>query len=328
MTTLITGGTGLIGAALAAELLARGQRVVLFDAALAEARLAGLRRHGDALAVMRGDVQSLGEVTEAVRAHRPRAIVHLAFVLGGEGNKAPERATRVNILGTVNVLEAARLLGVPRVLLASSIAVYGSDDQYPAGALPLAEDAAPWVCRSLPIYGGGKLHGEHLAQTYAEHHGLVTGGLRPSVVYGWGRSTGSSAFLGEVIDKPALGQPAAVPFGDAAVSFVYVDDVAGQFAALLEADPAVFARRRFFNTGGDTCTVRELAATVGRLVPGARIDVRSKGERDFGGLVTRVSDRALEEATGYKRRFTPIDVGVRAQIAVARAMAGLPPLPA
>jgi dihydroflavonol-4-reductase/UDP-glucose 4-epimerase len=327
-TTLITGGTGLIGAALAAQLLARDERVVLFDASPAGARLDALARHGDRVTLVRGDVQSLAELADAMRAHRPRAVVHLAFVLGGEGNRAPERATRINILGTVNALEAARLTGVPRVLIASSIAVYGSDDQYPPDALPITEDAPAWVCRSLPIYGGGKLHGEHLALTYAQHHGLVTGGLRPSVVYGWGRASGSSAFLGAIIDKPAVGEPASVPFGDAAISFVHVDDVAGQFAALLEADPAVFARRRFFNTGGDTATVRELAGVVQRVIPGARIDVRSKGERDFGGLVTRVSDRALQEAVGYRRRLSPIEVGVRAQIDVARAMAGLPALAA
>lgn len=327
MTILITGGTGLIGAALAERLLSRGDRVVLFEAAPSEVRLGALRRHGDRLAVIRGDVQSLGELVDAARVHRPRAIVHLAFVLGGEANTIPERATRVNMLGTVNALEAARLMDVDRVLLASSIAIYGSDEQYPPDALPLREDAPPWVCRSLPVYGGGKLHTEHLAQAYAEYHGVVTGGLRPSVVYGWGRQSGSSAFLGEVIDRPAVGEPASVPFGDAAVSVVYVDDVAGQYAALLDAAPAVFAQRRFFNTGGDTATVRELAATVARLVPGARIDVRSKGERDLGGLVTRVSDRSLEEAVGYTRRFTPLEVGVRAEIGVARAMAGLPPLP-
>lgn len=326
MTTLITGGTGLIGAALADRLLSGGGRVVLFEAAPSEVRLRALRGHGDRLAVVRGDVQALGELLEAVRGHRPRAIVHLAFVLGGEANRIPERATRVNMLGTVNALEAARLLGVERVLLASSIAVYGSDDQYPPAALPLREDAPAWVCRTLPIYGGGKLHTEHLAQAYAEHHGVVTGGLRPSIVYGWGRQSGSSAFLGEVIDRPAVGEPASVPFGDAAVSLVYVDDVAAQYAALLEAPPAVFAHRRFFNTGGDTATVRELAATVARVIPGARIDVRARGERDLGGLITRVSDRALEEAVGYTRRFAPLEVGVRAQIAVARAMAGLPPL--
>jgi nucleoside-diphosphate-sugar epimerase len=322
MSVLVTGGTGLIGAALAARLLGQGRRVVLFDAAPAEPRLAALRRLGGELAVVRGDVQALGELLDAVRAHRPTALVHLAFLLGGEGNRVPERATRINVLGTVNVLEAARLAGVERVLLASSIAVYGSDDQYPPEALPVTEDAPTWVCRSLPIYGGGKLHGEHLARTYAEHHGLVTGGLRPSIVYGWGRRTGSSAFLGEVIDRPALGEPASVPFGDAAVSLVYVDDVAAQFAALLDAPAAVLGRGRFYNTGGDTVTVRELAEAVRRVVPGARIEVRSKGERDFGGLVSRVSDRALEAAVGYKRRFTPIEAGVRAQVAVARALAG------
>jgi UDP-glucose 4-epimerase len=320
-TTLITGGTGLIGAALAAQLLARDERVVLFDAAPAGPRLEALSRHGDRVTLVRGDVQSLAELADCMRAHRPRAVVHLAFVLGADGNKAPERATRINILGTVNALEAARLTGVPRVLIASSIAVYGSDDQYPPDALPLTEDAPAWVCRSLPIYGGGKLHGEHLAQAYAEHHGLVTGGLRPSVVYGWGRASGSSAFLGAVIDKPAVGEPVSVPFGDAAISFVHVDDVAGQFAALLDADRGVFARRRFYNTGGDTVTVRQLADTVRRLIPGARIDVRSKGERDFGGLVTRVSDQSLQDAVGYRRRWSPIEVGVRAQIELARAMA-------
>jgi nucleoside-diphosphate-sugar epimerase len=257
-----------------------------------------------------------------------RAIVHLAFVLGAVGNAEPERATRVNIVGTTNVLEAARLAGVSRVLLASSIAVYGSDDQYAPAELPLGEDAARHVCRTLPIYGGGKLYTEHLAQAYARTYGLVVGGLRPSVVYGPGRESGASAFLNEVIEKPALGEPVSVGFGDARISFVHVEDVAGQFAALLTCDPAVLARRRFYNTGGDTASVRELAAAVARVVPGARISVTAKGERDLGGLATSVSDRAITEAVGYRRRMSPLDVGVRAHANAVRARAGLPPLTA
>lgn len=325
MTTLITGGTGLIGSSLAEKLLARSERVVLFDAAPAEARLAPLRTYGDHLQPVRGDVQALGELVDAIHRHRVTAIVHLAFLLGGEANLVPERATRINILGTVNALEAARLTGVERVLLASSIAVYGSDDQYLPDLLPLREDVPLHVCRTLPIYGGGKVHTEHLAQAYAQYHGLVVGGLRPSIVYGWGRERGSSAFLGELIDKPAVGQPATVRFGDASVSLVYVEDVAEQYLALLTADRAVLARRRFFNTGGDTCTIRELADTVKRLIPSARIDVTSKGERDFGGLASRISDRSFEDEVGYKRSFSPLELGVSAQIAVARARsAGLP----
>ncbi len=326
MTTLITGGTGLIGACLAEKLLTRGERVVLFDLAVAEWRIQPLRTHGNHLQVVRGDVQSLVELLDVVRAHGVTSIVHLAYLLGAECNAIPDRATRVNVLGTVNVLEAARLSGLERVLLASSIAVYGADEQYGPDQLPLREDVPLYVAPGLPIYGGGKLYLEHLARDYAEQHGLTVGGLRPSVVYGWGRERGTSAFTGEMIDRPAVGEPVEAGFGDARVSVVYVEDVAEQFLALLDADRRVLARRRFFNTGGDTCTVRELAAVVQRLIPGARIEVTSAGERNIAGLAARVSDRSLEEEVGYKRKFSPLEIGVRAQISIARARAGVQPL--
>jgi len=323
VSTLITGGTGLIGACLAEKLLARSERVVLFDWAPAQWRIRHLSAAGgDQLAVTRGDVGSLVDLLEAVRARDVTAIVHLAYVLGAESNEHPELATRVNIMGTTNVLEAARLGGVERVLLASSIAVYGSDAEYGPGQLPLAEDAPLYVAKGLPIYGGGKVYLEQLGTHYARQFGLTVAGLRPSIVYGWGRQRGASAFAGELVDRAALGEPVAVGFGDARVSMVYVDDVADQFLALLTAPCERFERRRFFNTGGDTCTVRELAETVRRLAPGARIEVRSAGERDIAGLVTHVTDRALEETLGVRRGFTPLEVGLRAHIEVARQRAG------
>jgi nucleoside-diphosphate-sugar epimerase len=107
---------------------------------------------------------------------------------------------------------------------------------------------------------------------------------------------------------------------------VYVEDVAEQYLALLTVDRTVLACRRFFNTGGDTCTIHELADTVRRIIPGARIDITSRCDRDFGGLASRISDRSFEEEVGYKPRFSPLEIGVRAQIAIARASAGLPPL--
>jgi nucleoside-diphosphate-sugar epimerase len=322
VTTLITGGTGLIGVALAERLLARGERVVLFDVAPADGRVRELREvGGERLQVVRGDVLALVDLLEAGRRHGATALVHLAYVLGAESNTTPELATRVNILGTTNVLEAARFTGAERVLLASSIAVYGSDDQYPREQLPLGEDVPLWVARGLPIYGGGKAYLEHLGRHYAERYGLTVAGLRPSIVYGWGRQRGASAFTGELVDRAVAGEPVSVGAGDAQVSLVYVEDVAEQFLALLKADPACFARHRFFNTGGDTCAVRELAETVGRLLPAARIEVRSAGERDLAGLAASVSDRALVEEVGVRRKFAPLAVGVQAHIAMARARA-------
>jgi nucleoside-diphosphate-sugar epimerase len=319
VSTLITGGTGLIGVALAERLLARGERVVLFDAAPAAWRIRELvEAGGPRLTVVRGDVTSLVDLLEAVRAHDAEAIVHLAYVLGAESNAAPELATRVNVLGTTNVLEAARFGGARRVLLASSIAVYGPDEAYPADRLPVREDAPLHVAAGLPIYGGGKVYLEHLGTHYAARYGLEVAGLRPSIVYGWGRQRGVSAFSGELVDRAALGEPVTVGFGDARVSLVYVEDVAAQFLALLDADAPRLARRRFFNTGGDTCTVRDLADAVRRLLPGARVEVQSAGERDVAGLVASVSDRSLVEEIGVRRQYTPLEAGVRHHIEVAR----------
>lgn len=319
MTTLITGGTGLIGVRLAAQLLARGDRVALFDLAPAAWRIEELRESAGArLAVVRGDVTSLVDLLDAIRTHEVRAIVHLAYVLGAESNQHPELATRVNVLGTSNVLEAARLSDVARVLLASSIAVYGADEEYRPDELPLREDVPLRVARRVPIYGSGKVYLEHVGTHYARRYGLTVAGLRPSIVYGWGRERGASAFAGELVDRAAVGEPVTVDFGDARVSVVYVEDVASQFVALLDADPARFERRRFFNTGGDTCTVRELVDVVRRLAPDARIDVRSKGERDLAGLAASVSDESLVQELGVRRRFTPLEVGLRDQLAIAR----------
>lgn len=326
MTTLITGGTGLIGAVLADKLLARDERVVLFDAAPAPWRIAHLEAAALArLTIVRGDVTSLVEVMDAVRGHDVTQIVHLAYVLGAESNANPEQATRVNIAGTTNVLEAARFAGVRRVLLASSIAVYGADERYQPEDLPLGEDVPLWVASGLPIYGGGKVYLEHLGRHYAARYGLVVAGLRPSIVYGWGRQRGASVFAGELVDRAVAGEPVTVGFGDARVSLVYVDDVADQLLALLDADHGRFRRHSFFNTGGDTVTVRELAESVQRVVPGARIEIRASGERDVGGLAASVSDRALVDEIGVRRTFTPIEAGVREHAAVALRRAGRAP---
>lgn len=323
-TTLITGGVGIIGSTMANKLLADGERVVLLDIARATEQVESLQQeHGDALVVRRGDVLDFGDLGAALREHEADAIVHLAYVLGAESNANPQTASRVNIEGTVNVLELARLLDVPRVLMASSIAVYGDDSMYGSEQLPLREDVPLHVAPQLPVYGAGKLYLEKLSGHYADKYGLNLAGMRPSIVYGWGRRSGATGWLSQLVERPAVGQPAEVGFGDAKVSVVHVDDVASQFIALLRADDATFEQRRFFNTGGATCTVRDIADTVGRLVPDADITVTSEGEPDLYGLAASVSDRSMEELVGYTRRFTSLEDGIRDYLNTARGHAGL-----
>ncbi|MQA12693.1 MAG: NAD-dependent epimerase/dehydratase family protein [Pseudonocardiaceae bacterium] len=325
MTTLITGGAGLIGSKVAERLLGAGESVVLLDVAAAPERTDPLvERFGEQLTVERGDVLGVGNLGAAVRRHGVDSILHLAYLLGAESNANPGLATQVNAVGTANVLDVARLFEVRRVVLASSIAVYGRDAMYPRDALPLTEDAPPWVAPGVPIYGGGKVYMEQLGAHYRAQYGLEVVGLRPSIVYGPGRRTGATGWVVVLIEDPALGRSVSVGFGDAKMSLVYVEDVADQFTAMLQAPSEAFAQRRFFNTGGDTCTMRELADVVRGIIPDASIEVAASGETDLAGLAASVSGDALEQAVGHRRRS--LEEGVREHMNAARTGVGLAPL--
>src|SRR5216684_3044310 len=122
-TTLITGGTGFIGAHLAKRLLGAGDRVVLFDARPDAQAIQDIERD---VTLVRGDVTLLTDLLRAVKMHRVDRIAHLAYILGPENEANPPLAIQVNGVGTNNVFEAVRLEGLQRVTWTSSVAVYGS----------------------------------------------------------------------------------------------------------------------------------------------------------------------------------------------------------
>jgi UDP-glucose 4-epimerase len=316
MQVLVTGGTGIIGSLTGRKLAARGHAVRLLDAAPDAAAVARGGGLPDGIEVVRGDVLSFGDVGEA--AEGVDVIVHLAYSLGEATNRRPYAATQLNVQGSATVLEVARLFGVGRVVLASSVAVYGSDDMYAPDELPLGEDAATHLAPGMPLYGAGKLYLERLAEVYRKTHGLLGVGVRPSPVYGPGGVRGVSGWLSEVIEKAAVGGTVAVDRGDARISLVHVEDVAEQLVRLAELDAGAFTDRFFFNTGGDATTMRELAALVQQIVPEARLEVTSAGEPDVAGLPSRICGRALAQLIGYERRFD-LAAGLRAHIDATRS---------
>lgn len=315
MHVLVTGGTGIIGSLTGRTLAGRGHRVRLLDVAPDPVALARNGGQSGGVEVVAGDVLSFGDVGAAARD--VDVIVHLAYSLGEATNRRPYAATQLNVQGTATVLEAARLLGVQRVVLASSIAVYGADEAYAPAELPLTEDAAPYLAAGMPLYGAGKLYLEQLARVYRSTHGLLCVGIRPSPVYGPGGVRGVSGWLSGAIEGAAAGRTVTVGRGDARMSLVHVEDVAEQLVRLVELDAAAFGDRHFFNTGGDATTMRQLAAMVQEIVPGARFEVTSDGERDVAGLATQVSGRALAELIGYERRYD-LAAGLRAHIEATR----------
>src|SRR5262249_20172983 len=144
-----------------------------------------------------GDVLSMGRLGDVIREHDVKAVVHLAGLLGSECNADAELATHVNVQGTINVLELARLLDIDRVLIASTTSLYGLEDQYAAELLPLREDAPLLLAPHSPIYAGTKLYMEKLAEHYRTRFGVAAHGLRPSTVYGYGRRSGGFKWLSD-----------------------------------------------------------------------------------------------------------------------------------
>lgn len=328
--TLITGGTGLIGSAIARRLLARGDEVVLLDIVPSEQRVTALREEfpDSTVHVVRGDVTALGSLLDLVARHDVGAVVHLASMLGPDSDADPGLAARVNCEGTTNVLDVARLRDLRRVVLASSIAVFGDDSTYPAETLPVDEDAPQWGAPGMRMYAAAKIYSEQLALHYAKRFGVSVAALRPSVVHGLGRRTGATSVVTKIIEDAMFGDPVTVGLGDASMNLVYVEEVADQFVALLDADAAALAAHPFYNSGGFTCSVRELADLVRSMVPDCSITVESSSERDVGGLVTAVRADRLRDVLGYTPSFATLADGVRHQMNLVRADAGLAPLEA
>ena len=152
MATLITGGTGFIGAEVARLLLNRGEdNITVFDVRPSTQRLDEIARD---VKLVPGDLGNFSHVLDVVRQSSPEIVYHLGGMLSVPSEKDPQAAISVNAMGTFHVLEAARLFGVRKVIFTSSIGTYG---------LGLTEDSLNDSTLQRPqlIYGACKLFGEH-----------------------------------------------------------------------------------------------------------------------------------------------------------------------
>ncbi|MCR4288551.1 MAG: NAD-dependent epimerase/dehydratase family protein, partial [Deltaproteobacteria bacterium] len=171
---LITGGAGFIGSNLCETLLSQGHKVRVFDN-LATGNILNIRDFMENIEFVRGDVRDAAETAMAVQG--VDYVVHLA-ALGSVPRSVADPTTThdVNATGTLNVLNAARLTGVKRVVYASSSSVYGDTP-----VLPKHEDMTPMP---LSPYAVSKLTGEYYCKVFYKVYGLETVALRYFNVYG------------------------------------------------------------------------------------------------------------------------------------------------
>ena len=287
---LVTGGAGFIGSHLVESLLADGREVVVFDDLSTGKRgnLAGLDAR-----LIEGDVRDEQAVAAAVAGCD--TVYHLAALVSvPESVRRPLENDAINIGGTLRVLEAARLEGARRVVLASSAAVYGDDP-----AQPKREDMAP---RPLSPYAVAKLTLEHYARMETALHGLGTVSLRFFNVYGPRQDPGSmySGVISKFCQAAALGETPVV-FGDGRQTrdFVHVGDVVRALRAAAETAEV----GGVFNVGrGERVSLLDLLATIGDLF-GRSLSPRFEPAR-AGDVRDSLADiGAARHGLGYEPRM-------------------------
>lgn len=316
-TVLITGGTGFIGSYTAADLVEAGYDVIAFDYDTDQTILEKLDV-ADAVEVVRGDITDPTAIVRTIRETDARYVVHLAALLTTTARENPKAAVQVNVEGTTNVFEAARALSdqVERVAWASSAAVYAPPANYDDGWVTETDLVFPDT-----LYGASKVYNEVQADVYIADYDLDLVGLRPTVAYGPYRETGGSAFLANIIEKPALGEPFSVEYGDQVIDWQYVKDIARSFTLAMET-PASDRSQDVYNVRGELATIREAAETVERLVPGADLTVSDEGDLPW---TQRLDMTAATRDLGYEPAYD-LETGIREYIDVLRGEHGLDPL--
>jgi len=308
---LITGVAGFIGSQLAEALLDEGHDVIggdaftpYYDRAVKDGNLAALREQPGfrfmEADLRDADLEDLLAGVEVVYHQAAQPGVRLSW---SEGFATYDSC---NVLATQRLLEAARRVGVARVVYASSSSVYGNAESYPVTEADLPQPHSP--------YGVTKLAGEHLCGLYAANHGLSTVALRYFTVYG-PRQRPDMAF--HRLIEGALDQRPFPLFGDGSHvrDFTYVGDVvrANVLAGTAETEAGTVVNV----CAGGSVVMRDVIDAVGEAV-GSPVPIEQHPEQPGDVRRTGGSNHAARRLLGWEPQTSLAD-GIAAQVAWHRS---------
>lgn len=304
---VVTGAGGVIGSLLVRRLAGLGAAVTAVDL-----HLPGPGQQIAGVTYVAADVMDVG----SLRPHLDRAdlLYHLAYLMGEEANVDPVSAARINTHGGTQIMQACLDARVGRVLMASSVTVFGTQRDYQPHDVRLADNAPQFGAKGIPVYAAGKIYLEKVAQHYNDRHGLVVGGLRPGAVIGRGRSTGRAKNVANIVSTAARGETVRLDNGLAAFQAIHVDDVVGAFLALAIVPPSTLAQTPFFNLAGDYATIRSYCDEVALALPNARFDIADGDSDELFGSSPFVMDDGIHRLAGFERRHRRLDQAIRAEV--------------
>lgn len=300
---VITGAAGLVGNAVRRLLERSGRPVIPIDV---------VDQTDEGLPLVRCGITEIHRLHAVVRDQKVGGIVHCGAFSGPMvARDNPPAMVDVNIVGTANVLELARILGDVRVIYCSSTSAYGPID----GDL-VCEDVA---LAPSTVYGASKAASEHLVGAYAQQFGVDGVSLRLSWVYGPRRTT--DCIVRQMVSDALAGATTSLPFGaDFPRQFIYIDDAAKAIVAAL--DRPLLPRRTYNITGGTHLNFLQIAETVRSILPDAQIEI-GQGPDPVDDRQAKFSSDAARRDFGFEPSFT-FESGVKAYLDWLRNRGGKP----
>ncbi len=307
----LTGALGCIGAWTVKVLLDRGDVPWVFDQAVERRRIEDLVENGDRgrIRSIHGDITDPAAVLEGLRSSGAKRVIHLAGLQVPTCRADPVLGAKVNVLGTINVFEAARRQGCERVVYASSAAVYGRSED---DCIPPDEAAS---CEPLTHYGVFKRANEGSARIYWQDAKLSSVGLRPLTVFGVGRDQGLTSDPTRAMKAATLGRRFHIRFGGA-TDYIHARDTAHAFLAAADrAPPGAFV----FNLHGETHPIEAIVAMIETAAgPSARGLVTAGGPEI--PIPPELDGAALTRVLGPLPK-TPVEAGIRETVDHFRRLA-------
>ena len=263
----VIGGSGFIGSHVVDKLIKKGHEVTVFDI---------MKPHRNDVRHLYIDITNLSKTAVTLAGDYDAIYLLAAMADVNDVYKNPVEAGEVNILGVANVLEAARRNEINRVILASTVWVYGLSPER-----EVDENTPLHVEKADHIYTSSKIAAELYCQSYKRLYNQNFTILRYGIPYG-PRARGGTV-VAIFVRKALTGDPLTI-FGDGSQyrNFIYVEDLAeGNVAALKNA-----AENQTYNLEGmRPITVKEVAETVKRLVGDVEIEYKEERPGDFEGKI-------------------------------------------
>ena len=305
MSKLITGGTGFLGSQLAHLLVERGEDIVLFDV---NVNLNRVREIKDNVKIIQGNLAVWQEVLNVVKDSKVDGIYHLGSMLSLPSQANPWASFQANVCGTMNVLEAARLFDVERVVFTSSLASYG------LGVPRVVTDET--LQRPTSFYGCGKVYSELVGRFYRTKFNLDFRTFRSPTLVGPGVKTpGVTQYISLMLENAALGKSYECYVAEKTKSagFMYFKDSVRALDMLYRA-PKENIKMINYNVSGleKSVSAKELEDAIKKRVPDFSVTYKPDKEvveymKKYENTMQVIDDTRAREEWGWKPIYKDLD---------------------